>query len=72
MRINEPPKLRVLVAANGPKDVAQALALVVRLSKNPKIETRAIVDEEAWPTHRLSQRSAYIAEQVLQVLQRDG
>lgn len=47
----------MLVAANGAKDVAQALALVVRLSKNPKIETRAIVDEEAWPAHRLSQET---------------
>ncbi len=57
MRVNEPRKLRVLVASNGSKDVAQALALVVRLSKNPKIETRAIVDEEAWPAHRLSQET---------------
>ncbi|RDW75341.1 phosphopantothenoylcysteine decarboxylase-like protein [Coleophoma cylindrospora] len=45
MRTTEPQKLRVLVAADGPKDVAQALSLVVRLSKNPKIETRAIVNE---------------------------
>jgi hypothetical protein len=57
MRVNESQKLRVLVASNGAKDVAQALALVVRLSKNPKIETRAIVDEEAWPAHRLSQET---------------
>ena len=57
MRVNESQKLRVLVASNGTKDVAQALALVVRLSKNPKIETRAIVDEEAWPAHRLSQET---------------
>lgn len=57
MRVNESPKLRVLVASNGSKDVAQALALVVRLSKNPKIETRAIVDEESWPAHRLSQET---------------
>lgn len=57
MRINESQKLRVLVAANGSKDVAQALSLVVRLSKNPKIETRAIIDEEAWPAHRLSQET---------------
>lgn len=45
------------MAANGSKDVAKALALVVRLSKNPKIETRAIVDEESWPAHRLSQET---------------
>ncbi|KAE9380796.1 flavo protein [Stipitochalara longipes BDJ] len=57
MRVNESPKLRVLVASNGSKDVAQALALVVRLSKNPKIETRAIIDEESWPAHRLSQET---------------
>jgi len=57
MRINESPKLRVLIASNGSKDVAQALALVVRLSKNPKIETRAIIDEESWPAHRLSQET---------------
>jgi len=57
MQINESQKLRVLVASNGSKDVAQALALVVRLSKNPKIETRAIVDEEAYPAHRLSQET---------------
>jgi hypothetical protein len=57
MRVNESQKLRVLVASNGSRDVAQALALVVRLSKNPKIETRAIVDEEAYPAHRLSQET---------------
>lgn len=45
------------MASNGSKDVAQALALVVRLSKNSKIETRAIVDEECWPVHRLSQET---------------
>ncbi|CZT43300.1 related to SIS2 protein (cycle-specific gene control) [Rhynchosporium secalis] len=57
MRVNESQKLRVLIAANGSKDVAQALALVVRLSKNTKIETRAIIDEESWPAHRLSQET---------------
>ncbi|KAN0120181.1 flavoprotein [Hyaloscypha variabilis] len=57
MRVNESPKLRVLITSNGSKDVAQALALVVRLSKNPKIETRAIIDEESWPAHRLSQET---------------
>ncbi|CAD6449394.1 d1fb1fd8-7cc8-4411-a27a-d8cfe654bbd9-CDS [Sclerotinia trifoliorum] len=57
MRITESQKLKVLVAANGSKDVAQALALVVRLSKNPKIETRAIIDEEIWPSYRLSQET---------------
>jgi len=58
MRAAESQKLRVLVASNGPRDVAQALALVVRLSKNPKIETRAVVDEESYPAHRLSQETA--------------
>ncbi|KAH8684236.1 phosphopentothenoylcysteine decarboxylase-like protein [Tricladium varicosporioides] len=57
MRITESPKLRVLVCSNGGKDVAQALALVVRLSKNPRIETRAIVDEESFPAHRLCQET---------------
>ncbi|KAK6582914.1 hypothetical protein PZA11_005322 [Diplocarpon coronariae] len=57
MGVTESPKLHVLIAANGPKDSAQALALVVRLSKNSKIETRAIVDEESWPAHRLSQET---------------
>lgn len=47
--------LTINKASNGPKDVAQALSLVVRLSKNPKIETRAILDEESYPAHRLSQ-----------------
>ncbi|KAH8765190.1 phosphopentothenoylcysteine decarboxylase-like protein [Hyaloscypha finlandica] len=63
MRVNESPKLRVLIASNGSKDVAQALALVVRLSKNPKIETRAIVDEESWPAHRLSQETLALPNQ---------
>ncbi|KAG9247209.1 phosphopentothenoylcysteine decarboxylase-like protein [Calycina marina] len=57
MRAVESQKLRVLVTSNGPKDVAQALALVVRLSKNPKIETRAIIDEEAYPAHHLGQEA---------------
>ena len=65
MRSNESQKLRVLIAANGSKDVAQAQALVVRLSKNPKIETRAIVDEEACP-HRLSQETFTLQNKSLQ------
>jgi len=47
-----PRKLRLLVAANGPKDVAYAQAIAVRLSKESQITTRAIVDEM---THRLAQ-----------------
>ena len=47
-----PPCLRLLVAANGSRDVAFAEAVAVRLSKEPQITTRAIVDEI---THRLAQ-----------------
>lgn len=38
-------KLRLLVAATGPRDTSWAQALVVRLSKNAQIEMRAIVDD---------------------------
>lgn len=38
-------KLHLLVAATGPRDTSWAQALVVRLSKNTQIETRAIVDD---------------------------
>lgn len=38
-------KLRLLVVAAGPRDTSWAQALVVRLSKNPQIEMRAIVDD---------------------------
>ncbi|KAI1079936.1 flavoprotein [Whalleya microplaca] len=38
-------KLRVLVAANGQRDVAYAQALAVRMLKDAQIETRALVDE---------------------------
>lgn len=40
-----PRKLRLLVVAAGPRDTAWAHALIVRLSKNPDIEMRAIVDD---------------------------
>lgn len=50
--IQKPRKLRLLVAANGPKDVAFAQAIAVRLSKESQITTRAIVDDM---THRLAQ-----------------
>jgi hypothetical protein len=50
--IQKPRKLRLLVAANGPRDVAYAQAIAVRLSKDPQITTRAIVDDM---THRLAQ-----------------
>ncbi|KAK6214396.1 hypothetical protein LQW54_004445 [Pestalotiopsis sp. IQ-011] len=38
-------KLRMLVAANGSKDVAYAQAIAVRLLKDSQIETQALVDE---------------------------
>lgn len=38
-------KLHLLVAASGPRDTSWAQTLVVRLSKNPQIEMRAIVDD---------------------------
>ncbi|KFH41201.1 hypothetical protein ACRE_080880 [Hapsidospora chrysogenum ATCC 11550] len=38
-------KLHLLVTAAGPRDTSWAQALVVRLSKNPQIEIRAIVDD---------------------------
>ena len=38
-------KLHLLVAAAGPRDTSWAQALVIRLSKNTQIETRAIVDD---------------------------
>ncbi|KAK3333734.1 flavoprotein [Cercophora scortea] len=50
--IQRPRELRLLVAANGPRDVAYAQAIAVRLSKDSQITTRAIVDDM---THRLAQ-----------------
>ncbi|KAI8964553.1 flavoprotein [Daldinia sp. FL1419] len=38
-------RLRLLVAANGQRDVAYAQAIAVRLLKDVQIETRALVDE---------------------------
>ncbi|KAI5866085.1 flavoprotein [Durotheca rogersii] len=38
-------RLRLLVAANGQRDVAYAQAIAVRLLKDSQIETRALVDE---------------------------
>jgi len=46
------PRLKLLVAANGPKEVAYAQAIAVRLSKEPKVSIRVIVDDL---THRLTQ-----------------
>lgn len=49
--IHKPRKLRLLVAANGSKDVARAQSIAVRLSRESQIQTRAIVDDM---THRLA------------------
>ena len=38
-------KLRLLVAANGPRDVAYAQAIAVRLLKESQIETKALLDD---------------------------
>ncbi|KAK0742347.1 hypothetical protein B0T21DRAFT_361161 [Apiosordaria backusii] len=47
-----PRSLHLLVASNGPRDVAYAQQIAVRLSKEAQITTRAIVDDL---THRLAQ-----------------
>ncbi|KAK4180268.1 putative decarboxylase [Triangularia setosa] len=47
-----PRSLHLLVASNGPRDVAYAQTIAVRLSKESQITTRAIVDDL---THRLAQ-----------------
>lgn len=50
--MHRPRKLKLLIAANGPRDVAWAQTIAVRLSKDPQILVRAIVDDM---THRLAQ-----------------
>lgn len=50
--MHRPRKLRLLVAANGSRDVAWAQTIAVRLSKDPQIQVKAIVDDM---THRLAQ-----------------
>lgn len=60
--VQGPRKLRLLVAANGSRDVAFAQAIAVRLSKDPQITTRAIVDEM---THRLAQEILVLPNRVL-------
>lgn len=55
-------RLHVLVAANGPAETAQATALMVRLSKNPKIELRAVVDSSACTNRLLQTVSVFINE----------
>jgi hypothetical protein len=67
--IQRPRKLRLLIAANGPKDVAFAQAIAVRLSKESQITTRAIVDEM---THRLAQEIIVLQNRVLKRGATDG
>jgi len=57
-----PRSLHLLVAANGPRDVAFAEAIAVRLSKESQIVTRAIVDEM---THRLAQEIIVLQNKTL-------
>ncbi|KAL2197893.1 hypothetical protein P885DRAFT_34429 [Corynascus similis CBS 632.67] len=57
-----PRSLHLLVAANGSKDVAFAETIAVRLSKDARISTRAIVDEM---THRLAQEIFVLQNQAL-------
>jgi hypothetical protein len=61
-------KLRLLVAAAGPRDTSWAQALVVRLSKNPQIEMRAIVDDVV---PRLTQTVIVLQNQSLALGQAD-
>lgn len=56
------PRLKLLVAANGPKEVAYAQAIAVRLSKEPKISIKVIVDDL---THRLTQEFPSFANRAL-------
>ncbi|SPQ26952.1 d08e0e59-b02f-456f-ad8e-47012a5da078 [Thermothielavioides terrestris] len=67
----QPPSrsLHLLVAANGPRDVAFAEAVAVRLSKEPQITTRAIVDEM---THRLAQEIIVLQNRSLRRGASDG
>ncbi|CAK7214232.1 hypothetical protein SCUCBS95973_002068 [Sporothrix curviconia] len=55
-------RLKLLVAANGPKEVAYAQAIAVRLSKEPKIAIKVIADEL---THRLAQEFPAFANRPL-------
>lgn len=64
-----PRKLRLLIAANGPKDVAYAQTIAVRLSKESQITTRAIVDEM---THRLAQEIIVLQNRALKRGAPDG
>src|SRR3569833_4117359 len=50
--VQREPRLKLLIAANGPKDVAFAQQIAVRLSKESKVTIRVIVDDL---THRLTQ-----------------
>ncbi len=59
------PRLNLLVAANGSKDAAHAQAIAVRLSKDPKISIKVIVDEL---THRLTQEFPSYANRTLRLV----
>lgn len=52
LKQNKEPRLRVLIAANGDRDVNQAEALIVRLHSEKQIECRVITDR---PTARIDQ-----------------
>jgi hypothetical protein len=66
---NESQILRVLIAANCQRDFAQAETLVVRFSKHPKIETRAICDHV---TTRISQVAVAFENKSLEIDERDN
>lgn len=50
--MQRPRKLKLLVAANGPRDVAWAQTIAVRLSRDPQVLVHTVVDDM---THRLAQ-----------------
>ncbi|KAK3303380.1 flavoprotein [Chaetomium strumarium] len=64
-----PRSLHLLVASNGPRDVAFAEAIAVRLSKETQITTRAVVDEM---THRLAQEILAVQNRSLRLGAGDG
>ncbi len=64
----EPQILRILIAANCPRDIAKAEALIVRFSKHPKIETRAICDQV---TSRLEHTTLAYENKSLEITEKD-
>ncbi|KAI9736530.1 MAG: hypothetical protein M1818_006041 [Claussenomyces sp. TS43310] len=67
--MRSPQKFKVLVAANGSRDIAQAEALSIRFSKHPKIETKAIVDTI---TNRLNRTAVVWENKRLELLDRNN